>query len=296
MPEVQSPPITLSTHGVRLMVFNVIGHPLDYVRFLIQIGHEPIPPNPATTLFGRTVLRLPSVLRYLDYIKQRDGWLGLYRGMVPKVMAHMVGSAAAVSVTQHFELTGGRSMMDDPALTERERYNYLILTLKKSVIERAVFITASQPLIVISARMMASFVGGEEAYSGFFSSIRQIFREDGILGFFSGLVPRLLGDITAAVVSTLVIYSLNNYVIKEKDVQTLTTTAVVYYVNSQAHPLTVVSSCMSVNNTGLQAGKPPNMRTFDSWVTCWRHLRINNQLHRGASLFFRPYNGPPCGR
>lgn len=46
----------------------------------------------------------------------------------------------------------------------RCRYNYLILTLKKSVIERAVFITASQPLIVISARMMASFVGGEEAY------------------------------------------------------------------------------------------------------------------------------------
>uniref|UniRef100_A0A0A9YXN2 Mitochondrial carrier 2 n=1 Tax=Lygus hesperus TaxID=30085 RepID=A0A0A9YXN2_LYGHE len=295
MTDVQAPTMPLSTYGLRLLAVNIIGHPLDYVRFLIQIGHEPLPPYPAKTIFGKSIMRLPSILKYVEYIKSRDGWLGLYRGLVPKVLGHVLGSGAAITTTDHLKLKGGRNCMDDPSFTEKQRFEFLILTLQKSVVERVVFISVSHPFITISARMMASFVGGEEAYSGMFSAVRQIFKEDGLVGFFSGYLPRLIGDIAAVVISTVVVYSINNYIVKEKDLQTLTGAAFGYYINSQAHPFAVVSSCMTVNNTSLQAGNPPNMLPFKSWISCWKHLKLNNQLQRGSALFFRAYNGEPAG-
>uniref|UniRef100_A0A0K8SXR6 Mitochondrial carrier 2 n=1 Tax=Lygus hesperus TaxID=30085 RepID=A0A0K8SXR6_LYGHE len=295
MTDVQAPTMPLSTYGLRLLAVNIIGHPLDYVRFLIQIGHEPLPPYPAKTIFGKSIMRLPSILNYVEYIKSRDGWLGLYRGLVPKVLGHVLGSGAAITTTDHLKLKGGRNCMDDPSFTEKQRFEFLILTLQKSVVERVVFISVSHPFITISARMMASFVGGEEAYSGMFSAVRQIFKEDGLVGFFSGYLPRLIGDIAAVVISTVVVYSINNYIVKEKDLQTLTGAAFGYYINSQAHPFAVVSSCMTVNNTSLQAGNPPNMLPFKSWISCWKHLKLNNQLQRGSALFFRAYNGEPAG-
>ncbi|KAF6201880.1 hypothetical protein GE061_004276 [Apolygus lucorum] len=296
MTDVQAPTVMpLSTYGLRLLAVNVIGHPLDYVRFLIQIGHEPLPPYPAKTIFGKSIMRLPSILKYVEYIKSRDGWLGLYRGLLPKVLGHVVGSGAAINATEYLKLKSGRNCMDDPSFTEKQRFEFLLLTLQKSVVERVVFISVSHPFIVVSARMMASFVGGEEAYSGMLTTIRQIFREDGLFGFFGGYLPRLIGDVAAVVISTVVAYGVNNYVAKEKDLQTLMGAAFGYYVNSQAHPFAVVSSCMAVNDTSLQAGNPPNMVRFNSWITCWKHLKLNNQLQRGSALFFRAYNGEPAG-
>ena len=44
-----------------------------------QLGHEPISPRQVKTFFGRPALQLPSVFKYVATIKQKDGFLALYR-------------------------------------------------------------------------------------------------------------------------------------------------------------------------------------------------------------------------
>ena len=48
---------------------------------------------------------------------------------------------------------------------------------------------------VITLRSMVQFIGRESKYCGLCDSIVTIYREEGIVGFFAGLIPRLLGDI-----------------------------------------------------------------------------------------------------
>ena len=59
---------------------------------------------------------------------------------------------------------------------------------------------------------MASFVGKEEDYNGIFSGIATIFRENGILGFWSGLMPRVLGEAIQIGITAGLTYAINKYV------------------------------------------------------------------------------------
>ena len=49
---------------------------------------------------------------------------------------------------------------------------------------------------------------------------------------------------------------------------------------------------MVVSRSGLAAGYPPFMPMYISWTDCFSHLKSQNQLKRGSSLFFRYYTGP----
>ena len=59
---------------------------------------------------------------------------------------------------------------------------------------------------------MACFVGKEEDYNGIFSGIVTIFRENGILGFWSGLMPRVLGEAIQIGITAGLTYAINKYV------------------------------------------------------------------------------------
>ena len=70
-------------------------HPLDLAKTLIQIGHEPIAPKHTKTWLGRPALALPSVFIYMGHIRRRDGFLGLYRGLGPKLVSMGVSSVVS---------------------------------------------------------------------------------------------------------------------------------------------------------------------------------------------------------
>ncbi|MEQ2222825.1 Mitochondrial carrier 2 [Ilyodon furcidens] len=42
----------------------VLSHPLMYIKVLIQVGHEPLPPTVGKNLFGRQVQQLPGLFAY----------------------------------------------------------------------------------------------------------------------------------------------------------------------------------------------------------------------------------------
>uniref|UniRef100_A0A0A9YYS4 Mitochondrial carrier 2 n=1 Tax=Lygus hesperus TaxID=30085 RepID=A0A0A9YYS4_LYGHE len=291
-----SQPLSLSSLGIRLCV-DTLTHPLEYAKFLIQIGHEPLAPYPTKTIFGRPTMGLPNVFKYVKYIKTMDGFSGCFRGVVPKLMGRTIGSAAATTAVSYLELDkkDGESEDEQKELSEDEKVSILRSSLVKDIAGRTCLVFVSHPFLVISNRMMAQFVGGEDVYSGFFSSIREILREQGISGFFSGVMPRWVGDLLYVGVSSLVIYGINNYLLADYEFKSFTTPSVQYLTSTLAYQFYVVSSCMSVNNCGLVAGIPPNMPIYKSWWSCRQHLAMNSQLNRGHSLVFRYYLGPPAG-
>lgn len=59
-------------------------------------------------------------------------------------------------------------------------------------------------------------------FSGLFGSVKEIYYQNGVLGFFSGLVPRLLGDIISLCLASSLTYAINHYLIEEKELKVYT--------------------------------------------------------------------------
>lgn len=151
-----------------------------------------------------------------------DGFTGCYRGLVPKIVGNTVGALASQKVLECMELDKQPEPQDDnrtEAEKERDRY---IKTLTKEVISRFTAIIFSQPFHVITIRMMAQFVGGEAKYTGVLGSVREIYRENGVGGFFSGLIPRVLGDVISLCLASSLTYAVNTYVLEDKELQMYT--------------------------------------------------------------------------
>ena len=61
---------------------------------------------------------------------------------------------------------------------------------------------------------------------GVFGSIAEIYKQNGILGFFSGLIPMLIGDILSVLLASCLTYGINKYLIEEKELQNYTSVAI----------------------------------------------------------------------
>nr|ACO10295.1 Mitochondrial carrier homolog 2 [Caligus rogercresseyi] len=245
----------------------------------------------------------------------RDGFLGLYRGLIPKLIELRISGIVSDQVKAYFDynklegipdedLTPEernskkknrekrlRSEKDDELLSDEERKQKYLDKVTKDISERALEIILTQPFHVITIRTIAQFVGGEDKY-GILSSFKTLIEDNGILGFWSGLIPRVIGEVLTIGLSTFITYLVNKHVIKDKDLQRYSPMVAYLASSSLFYPFQVVSNTMAVSGSGLFAGYPPNMPLYCSWLDCWNHLRSLGQLKRGSSLFFRYYKGP----
>lgn len=284
----------LYTYGARVLL-NAAAHPFEYAKVLIQIGHEPISPSPTTTFLGKPALKLPNIFEYVKYIKSVDGFTGCYRGIVPKVCGNIVGVVTSSKIARKYDkLEKHSEELDDPdnlldSMNSREKF---ICNVKRDIVCRVSSIVVSHPFHVITVRIMAQFVGSESTYSGLFGSIAEIYRQNGIMGFFAGLIPRVLGDVLYTVLAASLTYALNTYVCQESEIQTYTSTTMTFLASAITYPFQVVSNCMAITGSGLAAGAPPNMPLYTSWFDCWFDLSQKGQLKRGSSLLIRYYAGP----
>lgn len=102
-------------------------------------------------------------------------------------------------------------------MTEEEYCKRFETQLKRSVVVHAAGAVISSPFHVISVRMMAQFVGRETKYSSILGSVVQIYKDEGFLGFFSGIIPRLLFDVTCVVIASTATYLVGRHFIREKE-------------------------------------------------------------------------------
>uniref|UniRef100_A0A3B3VKM0 Mitochondrial carrier homolog 2 n=1 Tax=Poecilia latipinna TaxID=48699 RepID=A0A3B3VKM0_9TELE len=251
----------------------VLSHPVMYIKVLIQVGHEPLPPTLGRNLFGRQVQQLPGLFAYAKHIIKIDGKAGLYNGLGPRLCAGAIGTVVHSTVRQ-------------VGCTVK-----LILSTKE-MIARSCATIITHPFHVITLRCMVQFIGRETKYSGMLDSIVTIYREEGIWGFFAGLVPRLLADILSLWICNLLAHVINTYAIDNSmshtgEIRNCSQAVTGFFASMLTYPFVLVSHLMAVNNCGLAGGMPPYASVYPTWVDCWKHLSREGNLGRGNSLFFR---------
>ncbi|RVE71221.1 hypothetical protein OJAV_G00072520 [Oryzias javanicus] len=261
-----------------------VTHPLLYVKLLIQVGHEPLPPAVGTTMFGRRVLYLPGLFSYARHIVSVDGKRGLFRGVSPRIVSSLISAVVRGKTRQ---------------VKKKEEQSSLRSVLRETSHEMVVQClsrAATYPFHVMSVRLMAQFVGREVKYGGIFSCMIRIFKEEGVSGFYVGLLPHLLGEVLFLWCCNLLAYFINRYAVDENlgqasAVRSYTKFVMGIGVSVLTYPFMLVADVMAVNNCGLAAGLPPRSPVFRSWLHCWTHLRQKGQLFRGSSFFFRQVPG-----
>ncbi|XP_034731744.1 mitochondrial carrier homolog 1-like isoform X2 [Etheostoma cragini] len=281
-----------------------ITHPLLYVKLLIQVGHEPLPPTVGTTMFGRRVLYLPGFFSYAHHIVKVDGKRGLFRGLSPRIVSSTISTVVRIKVKQVELLPKRDELQTSLRKVVKETSHEMIIQCLSRV--------ATHPFHVMSMRCMAQFVGREVKYGGIFSCIVKIFKEEGVAGFYVGLVPHVAGEVLFLWFCNLLAHFINTYAVDESvspsplwmveekgnerqqamftqasAVRSYTKFVMGIAVSALTYPFMLVADIMAVNNCGLAAGLPPRSPIFKSWLHCWNHLSHKGQLFRGSSFFFR---------
>ncbi|CAG7838271.1 unnamed protein product [Allacma fusca] len=274
--------LDLKTWGIQCG-FIVAYHPLDYCKTLVQVGYEPFPPV-ESWFFGSTYLGLPNMFQYLRYLKSVDGFSGCYRGLT----ARLCGSTVSACV---YNTLSKKVSISEDHTTDSDVPSFL----KKTAVE-IVCVTGStivaHPFHVIAVRTMAQFVGRETIYQSLWGSICEIYGKEGIKGFFSGVIPRLVGDIIYISISATIVYIACRHFGKSKLTDQAGSMTGNMVASSFSYPFQVVSNTIIVNNSGLAVGCAPHTRPFYNWVDAYRSLKYEKQLKRGSSLVGRAYTGP----
>ncbi|XP_030637901.1 mitochondrial carrier homolog 1-like [Chanos chanos] len=265
-----------------------VTHPLLYVKLLIQVGHEPLPPVVGTTMFGRRVLYLPGFFSYAHHIVKVDGKRGLFRGLSPRIMSSTISTMVRGRVRQATPADEQVSGREEVKISFRR----VLRETSHEMMVQCLSRVATHPFHVISVRCMAQFVGREDKYRGVFSCIVKIFQEEGPAGFFVGVVPHVLGEIIFLWCCNLLAHFINTYAVDDNfsqapAVRSYTKFLMGIGVSVLTYPFMLVADLMAVNNCGLAAGLPPNSPIFQSWLHCWSYLSQQGQLFRGSSFFFR---------
>uniref|UniRef100_A0A9J8AKZ3 Mitochondrial carrier homolog 2 n=1 Tax=Cyprinus carpio carpio TaxID=630221 RepID=A0A9J8AKZ3_CYPCA len=247
----------------------ILSHPLMYIKVLVQVGHEPLPPTLGRNLFGRQVYQLPGLFAY------------------GKINKRSINSNFHVCTSYCFL----RSEMSCVFLMNTPIF-LLSFQTTKEMIARSCATIVTHPFHVITLRCMVQFIGREAKYSGVFDSIVTIYREEGILGFFAGLIPRLLGDILSLWICNMLAHFINTYAIDDStshtgEIKNCSQAVTGFFASMLTYPFVLVSNLMAVNNCGLAGGLPPYAAIYPNWLHCWSHLSREGNMSRGNSLFFR---------
>lgn len=294
-------------------------HPFRLVRILIQLGHEPVPPRRKFSfVFQQYMYYYPGLFGYARAIAHDEGWTALYRGVGSSIaltlfslMANRTIRPFVCSTVNKIQMPFHR--MESGDVPDTEPSNDIdsmaaILTrgsrmFLSSLITNLTVELVVHPFKVISLRCMVQAVGKENIYNGFWSSAKEIYQREGLQGFYSGLVPALLGNLCSVVIysslwlmfeiiSANITHQLGKVVVKTFIAMPL----LAYIPGSYSYPFFLMSNLMSVNNVGLAAGLPPYAPIYNNWGDCYRHLKSTGNLYRGSAILFGrfAYKDPPA--
>ncbi|NWZ16493.1 MTCH2 protein, partial [Agelaius phoeniceus] len=294
----------------------VLSQPLMYVKVLVQVGYEPLPPTLGRNIFGRQVYQLPGLFSYAKHIVKVDGRAGLFKGLAPRLCSSAIGTVVHSKVLQLFPPDCSFSLQPG-AKRKESSLEQVLKETSQEMVARSAATLITHPFHVITLRCMVQFIGRETKYSGTLSAFATIYREEGILGFFAGLIPRLLGDILSLWLCNMLAYLINTYALENgvgsapgsrprshfgggiqvllllPQVSTMTemksySQAVTgFFASMLTYPFVLVSNLMAVNNCGLAGGLLPYAPTYSSWLDCWSQLHREGNMSRGNSLFLR---------
>ncbi|XP_075158027.1 mitochondrial carrier homolog 2-like [Haematobia irritans] len=261
-------------------------HPLEYFTVLVQLGHEPISAVPGLSVLGEPIMILPNIFQYIGHIQNIDGFYGCYRGFLPELVA-AIFRMLVIEIAERLGLKSIEGDNDEMALSDEEMYIRFKQNLMYDVLVSVLGIIVSHLFRVISVRMMAQFIGRESLYKSILGSIAEIYKHEGISGFFSGILPKILYEVSCLVLTIPTVFLLSKYLIKDKLIIKFAAGITQYAFSCVLYPLNVISTCMTVSGSRIMAGQPPIMPQYSGWMDCFSDLQARKELNRGGSLFWR---------
>ena len=302
------------SHVMRAIV-NVPVYPIRFVQILIQLGFEPTPPQKSYSfVFRQHLYYYPGLFGYARAIVREEGWRALYRGVGASVVSEVVQLTArgiltppvqrAVSWLPLSVVDSGDDVPDTEenvqtsrAVVVRHTRNFISSVTMETLVE-----LFYHPFHVITVRAVAQHIGRENLFSSVWSSVKEIYREEGISGFYAGIVPAILGHVSNIFVYNLLRLAFELVVMRVSSnlgkavIQGLIEVPLLMYLpRTYSYPFTLMSNMMAVNNCGLRAGLPPRVPVFDGWRDCYRYLKASGSLYRGSVIFLPrfAYKTPP---
>jgi carrier protein len=269
-------------------------YPLNMIKVLMQVSHEPLPPFASKTIFGKEKLFYPNSFAYIKYVYTVDGVAGLYRGLGMKVLSTSVANLVYTKVSRLMDENEDCLNKNLVVGDEENKFEIFRKKTSREITIKCWAVVVSHPLHVMALRCMAQFVGGETNYSSWnvFQNAIEIYRTEGISGFFDGLMPRLLFEISSIAIASGLAYAMRAYVLDDSEqmqnhkLVDMTSSLI---ANSITYPLAVVTTVSCISGSMLVAGQPPKMPQYNSWCGVFKHLYETNGLKKGGSHFFRLY-------
>ena len=272
------------------------------ITTLVQLGHEPVPPRKRYNLILLQQLwYYPGIIGYGRSIIRDRGWRGLYRGAFPCIIEGVITDVVSdhlypsiLSLVNHLPLQEVETADNDTpdnvenvsttrATIVRAIKGFLVLSVSKCTTEMI-----SRPFKVISLRAIAQHVGQETLYSSFRQSVRQIYAEEGLVGFYRGLAPALLEHVLSSLLFEVIIVTLEEIVKRipstflKLGLVLVKVPIAAYFARSYTYPFRLVSNVMAVNGSGLAVAVP----TYTDWRDCWNQLSATGNLYRGSAILF----------
>merc|ERR1719468_592550 len=143
-------------------------------------------------------------------------------------------------------------------LKKEKGIHHLIKLTQKKMTARCWAVILSHPLHVMCLRSMAQFVGGETRYSSWniFKNGLEIYRYEGIQGFFDGLVPRLLFETSTIAMTGAITYFVSYYIIDSKEYDGIINLISSLFASSVTYPMSLVTTVSAISGSQLIAGQP----------------------------------------
>ena len=286
-------------------------HPIKLVSVLIQLGYEPLPPEQRYSFIFRQYLwYYPGIFGYARSIARQDGWRALYRGVGGSMFAevvhlsavgvirpavnHMISKIPLRVVPPDSE---GNVPDTEPEVENVETIRAVLVSALRTFLTNSITSVAVElvvhPFHVISIRMIAQHVGKEHIYNSVWSSMKEIYREEGLSGFYSGIVPALLAHLTRCVIYSsmwvlfemMAIHTPYNWA-KMLIRVPLRMPLLNYLPRSYSYPFLLMSNVMAANTPKLTISQPPYSPTFNSWTESYKHLKSIGALYRGSVVLF----------
>uniref|UniRef100_A0A8B9ZUY4 Mitochondrial carrier homolog 2 n=1 Tax=Anas zonorhyncha TaxID=75864 RepID=A0A8B9ZUY4_9AVES len=141
----------------------VLSQPLMYVKVLVQVGYEPLPPTLGRNIFGRQVYQLPGLFAYAKHIVKVDGRVGLFKGLTPRLCSSAIGTVVHSKVLQRYQ----DAEQAEPGASKKEHVSSLEQVLKETsreMVARSAATLITHPFHVITLRCMVQFIGRETKY------------------------------------------------------------------------------------------------------------------------------------
>ncbi|CAD5217152.1 unnamed protein product [Bursaphelenchus xylophilus] len=174
-----------------------ISHSLSLSRHLISFGYGI--PHQTYIKQSDQLYSLRNVLRYLRSLYKRDGHRIFLIGVDTNIALAVIECLTTSIVPQFLDANcsefGGTPVNRRLSEYDMDEFHSLrihIRTCLRECVYNTLLAVVQRPLMVVLARQIAQYTIGESKYHGVLHSIRLIGTEEGIPGFFSGLIPSIL--------------------------------------------------------------------------------------------------------